>query len=144
MKKLPVLSLLLFPLLGFSQAKEFGWLAGTWKTKGKDSYEVWKIAKDKKTMQAVSFGMKGADSVVTERTKIIRDKGSFYFLADVAGDQPEVSFKITAYTEKTFTAENPKHDFPKILRYQLKPDGSLYAEIEGDGKLIPYYFDKRK
>ena len=144
MKKLLTLSLVLFPLLVFSQSKEFGWIAGTWKTTGKDSYEVWKIGKDKKMMQGVSFRMKGADSVVTERTKIIQDKSSFYFVADVAGDQPPVSFKITSYTEKGFTAENPKHDFPKIVRYQLKPDGSLYAEIEGDGKVIPYYFDKRK
>lgn len=144
MKKLLTLSLALIPFLTFSQVKEFGWLAGTWKTTGKESYEVWKISKDKKMLEGISFGMKGADSVVTERSKIKQEKGTFYLMVDVAGDQPEVSFKITTHSEQGFTSENPKHDFPKIIRYKLQPDGSLYAEIEGDGKIIPYYFDKRK
>ena len=143
MKKLLTLSLILLPFFTFSQVNEFGWLAGTWKVTGKASYEVWKIGKDRKTLEGISFNLKGADSVVTEKAKIINENGSFYYNVE-AGDQPEVSFKIVRYTAKAFTAENPQHDFPKIIRYTLKPDGSMNAEIEGDGKVIPYYFDKRQ
>jgi len=144
MKKALLLSLFIYPLIGFSQVKEFGWLVGTWKATGKEAYEVWKIGKDKKMMEGVAFRMKGADSVVTERTKIKQEKGTFYYIPDVVGDQPEVYFKITRKNADGFTAENPQHDFPKIIRYKRQANGSLKAEIEGDGKVIPYYFEKIK
>ncbi|HZX73978.1 MAG TPA: DUF6265 family protein [Cyclobacteriaceae bacterium] len=144
MKKLVGIWLLFTPLMGFSQVKEFGWLVGTWKTTGKETYEVWKISKDKKTLQGISFRVKGADSVVTERVKIKREKDSFYYVPDVAGNQTEVNFKITKQSIDGFTAENFQHDFPKIIRYQRQANGSLKAEIEGNGKVIPYSFDRVK
>ena len=144
MKKAVLLSLFIYPLIGFSQVKEFGWLAGTWKLSYKETYEVWKISADRKMLQGISFRMKGADSIITERVKIRKGQNSFYYIPDVAGDQQEVYFKITSQSEKGFTAENPQHDFPKIIRYQLQTNGALKAEIEGDGKIIPYYFNKIK
>ena len=31
------------------------------------------------------------------------------------------------------TFENPEHDFPKMVEYTVKPDGSLEASISGAG-----------
>jgi hypothetical protein len=29
--------------------------------------------------------------------------------------------------------ENPQHDFPKMIRYEKRPDGTLQAAISGAG-----------
>ena len=100
MKKITTALLLLLPLAGFSQVKEFGWLTGTWKIKNKETYEVWKISSDKKILEGLSYKVKGADTVVTEKLKIKQEKNSFYYVPDIAGDQPEVNFKITSFNEK--------------------------------------------
>jgi len=144
MKKLIVAFSLLCPLFSFAQASEFDWLHGTWKIKNKETYEVWKTGTDQKMLEGISYRIKGADTVVTENLKIIYRKDAFYYVPDVAGDQPEVYFRIIKYSTTGFTAENPQHDFPKIIRYLLMTPTSIKAEIEGDGKVIPFYFDKIK
>lgn len=144
MKALLVLILLSAPLIGLAQAKEFGWLAGTWKIKNKETYEVWKTSTDALGLEGVSYRIKGADTVVTEKLKIKKQNTTFYYVPDVAGDQPEVYFKIVRFDASGFTAENPEHDFPKIIRYQLVSPTSIRADIEGNGKIIPFVFDKVK
>ena len=144
MKNLIAITLLLFPLIGYSQATEFSWLVGKWKLKGKETYEVWKISSDKKTLEGISFGVKGIGTEITERMKIRKEKDIFYFTADLEGSQPEVAFKFTSSTAKGFTAENAANDFPKIIRYQLLSTSSLKAEIEGNGKVVPFDFEKMK
>jgi hypothetical protein len=54
-----------------------------------------------------------------------------------------VKFKLTSHDGKSFVAENPQHDFPKLIRYKfIKKDDNdvLDAAIEGDGKVIQYTF----
>jgi hypothetical protein len=142
MKNLLGFLFMLSPIFVFSQAKEFAWLAGTWKIKNENTYEVWKTASDQKTMEGVSYQINGTDTLVTERIKIIGEKKAFYFVPDVAGDQPEINFKITRFDDTAFTAENPKHDFPKIIRYKIIPPNKLMAQIEGHGKMIPFDFQR--
>jgi hypothetical protein len=38
---------------------------------------------------------------------------------------------LTAIDDSSATFENPSHDFPKMIRYALKPDGTLEATISG-------------
>jgi hypothetical protein len=141
MKKSIGVLLFLIPVMGFSQEKEFGWLIGTWKIKGKNSYEVWKTSHDRSMLLGKSFDIRGADSVTLEHVKFRKEKGSFYYQVEHGGALM-VPFKVTSFDGKKFVAENPKHDFPKIIRYELQNDGSMNAEIEGDGKVIPYYFER--
>jgi hypothetical protein len=143
MRKLIGALLFLIPAIGFSQATEFSWLVGKWKMRNKTTYEEWKGNADKKALEGISYHLLGPDTtVILERMKIRRDKGTLYFIPNVIENKGEVYFKVTSFGNKNFVAENPQHDFPKIIRYQLQPDGSLKAEIEGDGKVIPFYFDK--
>jgi hypothetical protein len=128
-----------------AQKKEFGWLVGTWKLKDKNIFETWLIAEDGKSLNGVSMKMIGTESTILEETKVIFSGNSFHFIPDVAGDQDPVDFHISTYDETSFVAENPKHDFPKVIRYKLvKKDGKEFidAAIEGDGKVIPYSFEK--
>ena len=142
MKHFIITLMIVAPAITFAQAKEFGWLQGTWKIKNKATYEVWKTSSDKKMLEGISYRVKGADTLVSEKIKVSYQKDAFYYIPDVAGDQPEVAFRITVYNASGFTAENPQHDFPKIIRYKLLSPTSLQAEIEGDGKIISFVFDK--
>ena len=45
--------------------------------------------------------------------------------------QSEASFKSVKYDATSIQFENLAHDFPQRIKYQLKPDGSLDARIEG-------------
>ena len=135
---------ILAPIFSFSQAKEFAWLEGTWKLKGKNTYEVWKTGSDQKTMEGISYRIHGTDTVVTERIKIKGEKNTFYYVPDVAGDQPEIYFKITTFNNTAFTAENPQHDFPKVIRYELISPAEMKAQTEGGGKVIRFDFERAR
>ena len=129
----------------FGQAKEFGWLVGTWKMKDKNVFERWTLSTDKKFLVGSSFKKEGESTVILEETSIMRSGDSFYYVADVAGDQDSVQFRISSFDVTSFVAENPEHDFPKIIRYKaIQKEGKTYldAAIEGNGKVIPYSFEK--
>ncbi len=147
MKKYFILVLTIIAFSSYGQKKEFGWLVGTWKLKDKDVFETWSVDTDGKTLLGSSFKMENNKAEVQEEVKLVRSGNSFYYIPDVAGDQDPVEFYITSHTEDEFVAENPKHDFPKIIRYKLvKKDGKEFidASIEGDGKVIPYPFERYK
>ena len=146
MKTLLALILTIF-LFNYSDAqkKEFGWLIGKWKLKDKNVFESWTLADDGKSLNGLSIKINGNESTILEETKLIFSGNSFYYIPDVAGDQDPVDFPISSFDETSFVAENPAHDFPKLIRYKLiKKDGKEFIEaaIEGDGKVIPYTFEK--
>src|SRR5688572_20376420 len=121
MKKLIIIALLNFIIIHFSaaQQKEFGWLRGTWKLKDKNIFETWEVADDGKTMEGSSYRIKGNDTIAMEQIKLTFEGNAFHYIPDVAGDQGAVDFKISKHTTEGFVAENPQHDFPKIIRYQF-------------------------
>jgi hypothetical protein len=130
-----------------AQIAKFHWLAGTWRLDGKNTYEVWTLNNSEQILYGKSYGIKGTDTVVTEEITLKFFDGSFHYIPDVAGDQPPVDFRITSSDDHSFVAENPQHDFPKIIRYRFfrKSDSDLIdAAIEGDGKMISYSFSRVK
>jgi hypothetical protein len=48
-----------------AQQKEFGWLLGDWKMRGKSKFETWKMSADQKFLQGRSFKVTGTDTLVT-------------------------------------------------------------------------------
>jgi hypothetical protein len=132
----------------FAQQKEFGWLVGTWKLKDKNAFEHWVYREKENALYGISYRIKNtADTVITEEITLKFQDDSFYYIPDVAGAQGSVPFKITMYTATTFTAENPAHDFPKIIRYKFIQQGGQdinEASIEGNGKVISYTFVRVK
>lgn len=63
------------------------------------------------------------------------EKGKLAYEAHPSG-QPTATFLSTRIADRSVLFENPQHDFPKKIGYQLKDDSSLLAWIEGtvDGK----------
>jgi hypothetical protein len=132
---------------GFAQRSEFHWLIGTWKVNGADEFERWTSGDTLHDLTGVAFRIHEGDTLITEAITLTHYEGAFHYVPDVAGDQPPIDFKITSYDANSFIAENPKHDFPKIIRYKRVVTGndeSIEAAIEGNGKVIPYTFKKQK
>lgn len=141
-----VLSLLL-AAAAQAQQKEFSWLIGTWKLKDKNVFETWKISADKKTLEGYSFRVKKGDTLAMEKIRFTYDGASYHYTPDVSGPQGEVDFKITKYDGSSFVAENPQHDFPKVIRYKFIRRNEvdyIEAAIEGNGKVIPYNYERVK
>jgi hypothetical protein len=141
-----VLLVVLSIQLGQAQHHDFRWLTGTWKLKNKAAFEVWHVNADG-DLSGKAFRIHGVDTIVTEVIKLEYSHGSFHYIPDVAGDQLPVDFIITKADSQSFVAENPQHDFPKIIRYRCSTEGSrpvIEASIEGNGKVISYSFEKVK
>ena len=125
----------------------FQWLIGSWKLEGKDVYEVWTVTESNARLRGSSYRLSGSDTTITETINLEFMDGFFHYIPDVVGDQPPVDFRITSADDQSFVAENPHHDFPKIIRYRHRRDLDgefLEAVIEGNGKVIPYSFRKIK
>jgi hypothetical protein len=148
MNKVITIAAILFLTVGASaQQKEFNWLLGTWKLKDKNVYERWTLADDRKSLEGISYRIKESDTVVMEKIRFTFDGTSYHYRPDVAGPQSEVDFTITSFTSSAFVAENPQHDFPKLIRYNfIRKDerDCIDAAIEGNGKVIPYNFERVK
>jgi len=124
---------------------KFSWLSGTWKRVDKKAFEVWQM--DGKSLTGVSYKVQNADTLYLERIILTQREESYFYIPDVAGAQLPVEFKITMIASESFTAENPLHDFPKVIqyrRYSENGNSMLKATIEGDGKAIDYTFIKVK
>lgn len=136
-------ALLLGPLSLRAQRKEFHWLVGSWKMKDKAIVEQWHVANDGKTLEGISYRVKGSDTTITEEIRLVQANGTFHYVPDVAGKQGPVNFIITQRDAASFVAENPEHDFPTLIRYTFvrrDEHDMLEATIEGRGKAIHYTF----
>ena len=60
------------------------------------------------------------------------------------GRTPATDFTLTKIDESSATFENPAHDFPKMIRYSKRPDGSLEAVVSGAGGEKPQTFVFRR
>lgn len=118
------------------------WMVGTWtrttNDPGQSGLESWqKVSSTEFRGKGVT--MKGTDTVFVEKLQLIIKDNNIYYVSDVPENPNPVPFKITAINSKGFTCENPSHDFPKKISYQLNGK-SLKATISGDGKEINFFF----
>jgi hypothetical protein len=120
------------------------WLTGTWTRTnakpGRSGAEVWTKKSDTE-LDGHGYNLKGADTTFVEKIRLIAKDGKLFYVADVPENKGEVYFEITSISEKGFVSENPKHDFPKKIAYELTGK-NLKATISGDGKSIDYLFVK--
>lgn len=120
------------------------WIQGTWNRTsvkpGKSAHERWKQMSDG-TWQGWGVSFTGADTSFLEKIKIIEKDGKLYYVADVPENKEPVYFEFTSLTPSGFVCENPLHDFPKKIEYNVKGN-SLEAVISGDGESISFQFKK--
>ena len=123
---------------------QLAWLAGTW-TGGDGPVafeERWTTAAGG-AMLAVSRTLKGDRMVAFEFLRIVERDGGLVYIAQPGG-RPPTEFTLTAIAADSVTFENPAHDFPKMIRYVKRADGSLEARVsDGGSKGESFVFKKQ-
>jgi len=132
------------PVPKIDNTKKFEWLKGTWMMKRKNGgaiMETWIISNDS-TLNGESLNISATGiSKVLESLELAYRNGEYYYISSVKGqnNNQAVSFRITSHSETGFVAENPQHDFPQRITYELIGKDSIHAFIDG-GSAMP---DKR-
>ena len=153
MKSILLPFLLTISTCGFSQTptteiaikfKNLEWLVGTWNRTnvkpGKSAHERWEKT-NALELRGIGVSMQGKDTTFVEKITILIKDNNIYYVADVPENEKPVYFKLTEISNSGFVCENPEHDFPKKISYQLN-GADLKAQISGDGKSIDYLFKK--
>jgi hypothetical protein len=119
------------------------WLVGTWSGRnGPVTFEERWTPPAGGAMLAVSRTLKGDRMAAFEFLRIIERDGSLVYIAQPNG-RPPTEFTLTAITADSATFENPAHDFPKLIRYARRADGSLEARVsDGGQKVETFLFTK--
>lgn len=114
--------------------QQIAWLAGEWRgTGGPMTFEErWTDAAGG-AMFAVSRTLKGDRLAAFEFLRIVERAGGLVYIAQPDG-RPPTEFTLTAVTSDSATFENPAHDFPKMIRYSRKADGTLEAVVSDGGQ----------
>jgi hypothetical protein len=111
------------------------WLLGDWELK--DSLgtltESWQTLDDS-TYVGQSFYITAKKDTVHRETIELMQKGEFLiYSATVKGENNDEAtpFQMTDCTDSLLVFENPKHDYPQKIRYQLNIDKSILAIVSG-------------
>lgn len=117
------------------------WLAGTWVggTAPTVSEERW-TSPAGGSMLAIARSLRNSNMSSFEFLCIVERKGGLVYTAMPNGRQPATDFTMTKIDGTDVTFENPAHDFPKMIRYTLKPDGTLAAVVSGSAGQKPLVF----
>lgn len=133
---LPVFVMISFLGIGQGAAENFKKLTaieGDWSmaTKRGTIYESWQLKDD--VLQGRSFKVNGGDTVLLERVTILVRGNDVLYIPLVEGQNngEPVSFKLVSTQNDVFIFDNPEHDFPQRVIYQLPKNDALHAWIEG-------------
>lgn len=110
------------------------WIVDSWvSAEGESrSYEEWKVVNEN-LYEGSSKTIKNSEVIFSEQLIIENLPDGIFYVADVAHNTAPVNFKLITVNDSMAVFENPMHDFPKKITYQLE-DGNLHAFIEGPGK----------
>lgn len=125
--------------------KKINWIEGTWRRlnnkAGQSGHERW-LKSSPNELRGYGVTMKGQDTLFVEKLRILIKDNELYYVADVPENQVPVYFKLTEIGNTGFSCENPHHDFPKKIAYQMEGN-NLKATISGNGKSMDYLFMKQ-
>lgn len=135
----------------YKELQKVHWLKGTWQRQSAQGIltESWQQLDDS-TFIGKSFFVSNGDTLSSESIRLQQRNGKLHYIPTVA-DQNEgkpVVFTFTNLTDSSVTFENPKHDFPQKIEYQLNAPDSLIAEVsavvEGKTKALTFRMKKLK
>jgi hypothetical protein len=107
---------------------QIAWLAGAWAGGGAVALEERWTPAAGGAMLAVSRTVKGDRMVAFEFLRIVERDGTLIYIAQPDG-RPPTEFRLSAITLDSATFENKAHDFPKVIAYAKKADGTLEARV---------------
>jgi hypothetical protein len=120
---------------------QVAWISGVWigRSGGSTLEERWTPAAGG-SMMAVSRTIRDGVIVAFEFLCVVERDGGLVYQAMPNGRMPATDFTLTKIDADSALFENLAHDFPKMIRYAKRPDGSLEATIAGGGGQKPQTF----
>jgi len=122
----------------------FDWLTGNWKgipaNPEKETFEYWTKESDT-SYRGHGFVMVGKDTVWQEIMILDSVAEQWALQVKTPGKNDLTVFSLIEYNPTGFTVVNPRHDFPKKIKYWIS-DSGLKAEVSGDEKVIPFAFER--
>ncbi len=120
------------------------WLQGSWQLKEKPYVEE-RWTRKGSTLHGVGVQIRNNEEVVSEKMTITKIGDEVFYLAHVQGSEWPVAFKLINEGNKQVVFENPIHDFPQRILYQLNGDQQLSAQISDiqDRNKIEFNFIKK-
>ena len=111
------------------------WFIGSWTGVTSESIftEKWEKVNDT-LFTCQSYFIKGSDTLSSETISLQQHDTSVFYVPLVEGqnDNKPIFFKLTYSDGTNAVFENPEHDFPQKIVYQLKENDSLIATISGN------------
>jgi len=95
------------------------------------------------SLLGVSRTVAGGRMVAFEFLRIIEKNGETFYVAQPSA-RPPTEFKLISVTPTKAVFENPSHDFPKVITYELTAPDSLTATISGNEKKQEFRFQRTK
>ena len=129
--------------------KQLHALEGRWIMKTAKGYlgEDW-IKVDDQYLQNRGFIVKGTDTIFTERVALRNTAEGIFYTSTVENqnNRQPTSFKLTSGKNNIFVFENPQHNFPKRIVYELISADSIHAYIDdgnaGTKKREDFYYKR--
>jgi hypothetical protein len=125
---------------------ELKWILGTWQRTnvrpGTTAFETWEQQNDQ-LYTGVGVSMKGSDTTFVERLRIEVKDDKIFYVADVKENATPTYFLMTEINADGFKSENPEHDFPKAIDYQLEGDNLTAIISDGGNKKMGFVFKKK-
>jgi hypothetical protein len=111
---------------------ELAWLSGHWgsEVEGERTEEVW-LAPGGRIMLGMNRTVGKDGQAFFEYLRIEERKDELVYVASPLG-RGTTEFPLADLGEGFVQFENPSHDFPKVIRYELTKSGELRARVSGD------------
>ncbi len=125
------------------------WLIGHWADTSAQGIlqETWTKANDS-VLHGEAYFFKGKDTLFREQVSLKEVDGILQYIVTVPdqNDGSAVAFALTSQTDSLLVFENPKHDYPRVIRYRRITQDSIVATISGtqQGKAAEEVFSFKK
>ena len=114
---------------------QVAWISGVWTgAMGSSTIEERWTPSAGGSMLAISRTLRDGLMSAFEFLCIVERDGGLVYTAMPNGRTPATDFTLTKIETTSATFENPAHDFPKMIRYTKRPDGSLEADDQRRGR----------
>ena len=122
------------------------WLLDSWQRTnvkpGSSAFEKWEKVSESR-FDGLGWSMKGNDTTFVEKLRIETKGGKLYYMANVPENPAPVYFLITEMNENGFVSQNPEHDFPKMITYQMREEELTVIISDGADKKMGFVFKKQ-
>ncbi len=137
---------LLIANLSFAQNNKLPhFLEGTWKMENKEIYEQWDKLNEN-TWKGIGYEMKNGQMEISEYLDItIKNQQIIYTATTLHQNNGKATAFILQESKKDnlFIFENPNHDFPKEISYQIIAPNELLVKVS-DGKQKGFSYTLKK